>query len=272
MSKSVKKSDNNTFGKTPLQSWIGIVAPFSAQEDQVKGMGWGWRYKVRIVGDHSDRDDIPDEELEYAYCLLPTTAGSGGGGKIRTVRITQGDMVYGVYGSSDSTGIRLILGVFPRTEAIQYGKFGKFDPMKGWYGNIKPSLITGENEVNSIDAPTPNTAPILNKKSLTDNKDYLQAIGISPYQPSSSQNLFPTPPRTPADQFWNGGSITRGQLNYIRQQGGSEEYTGWNAQAYGTIVDDPSPENIKWRHIRDAESQAILQGIITEDERTREYE
>ena len=121
-------------------------------------------------------------------------------------------------------------------------------------------------------APTPNTAPILNKKSLTDNKDYLQAIGISPYQPSSSQNLFPTPPRTPADQFWNGGSITRGQLNYIRQQGGSEEYTGWNAQAYGTIVDDPSPENIKWRHIRDAESQAILQGIITEDERTREYE
>ena len=63
-------------------------------------------------------------------------AGSGGGGRVRTVRIVQGDMVYGIYGSGNSSGIRLILGVFPRTAHITYGKFGKFDPIKGWYTKL----------------------------------------------------------------------------------------------------------------------------------------
>ena len=38
----------------------------------------GWRYKVRILGDNSNVDNVTDGELSYAFALLPTTAGSGG--------------------------------------------------------------------------------------------------------------------------------------------------------------------------------------------------
>ena len=83
--------------KIHLKSWTGKVVCFDSQKDQIDE-GWGWRYKVRIMGDNSDNDTVDDGELSYAICLLPTTAGSGGAYKLRSVRISQGDMVYGVYG------------------------------------------------------------------------------------------------------------------------------------------------------------------------------
>ena len=52
------------------------------------------------------------EKLDYAYCLLPTTAGSGGAYKLRSVRISQGDYVFGVKGGGGPT---IIIGVMPRT-------------------------------------------------------------------------------------------------------------------------------------------------------------
>ena len=266
MSNSVKKSDNNTFGKNPLQSWIGIVAPFKVQEEQAKGLGWGWRYKVRIMGDHSDTDDIPDEDLDYAYVLLPTTAGSGGGGRIRTVRIVQGDMVYGIYGSGNSSGIRLILGVFPRTASIEYGKFGKFDPIKGWYGNIKPSPLTGDNEINDLGIATPNSAPILNKSNISSSEEQMESMGILIGTDGPKSNVIKERPRVPADQPWNGGSITRAQLNYIRTNSGDPNYTGYYAGAFSGI---PTENEIRSRQIYDAETQAILQGLMEEIERTQ---
>ena len=107
----LNSSNKDQYGKNPLQSWVGKVVAYDSQKEQIEG-GWGWRYKVRILGDNSNNDQVDDEELSYAICLLPTTAGSGAAYKLRSVRISQGDMVYGVYGGD---GPRIILGVFPRT-------------------------------------------------------------------------------------------------------------------------------------------------------------
>ena len=212
-------ADAGSFGKSPLQSWIGKVVPFAAQSQQAKTGGWGWRYKVRIMGDHSDNDNIPDEELDYAYVLLPTTAGSGGGGRIRTPRIAQGDVVYGVYGSGDSTGIRLIIGVFPRTESIVYGKVvGKFAPQSGFgFGDIKPSPITGENEVNQANASTPNNVPTTNNSNRVSSAPRLGEMGISSTQTDGPKaNAFIPPPKTSATQEWVPGTpITSQQLDYM---------------------------------------------------------
>ena len=59
-------------------------------------------------------DSIKDEQLSYAYCILPTTAGSGGAFKLRSVRISQGDTVFGVRGGGKNAP-HFIIGVFPRT-------------------------------------------------------------------------------------------------------------------------------------------------------------
>ena len=266
-------ADSGSFGKTPLQSWIGKIVPFKNQVQQVKTGGWGWRYKVRIMGDHSNNDNIPDKDLDYAYVLLPTTAGSGGGGRIRTPRLVQGDMVYGVYGGGDSTGIRLILGVFPRTDTITYKSGGgKFNPIQGWFGNLKPSPITEQNEVNQANISTPNNKPTVNYSNRELSAGQLAAIGISPLQMNGpAANVYTPPPRTRADKPWNGGNITSAQLNYIRDMGGSPDYTGWKSEASGTIVEELSEENIRWRHVHDAESQAIKQRLIIEEERTKGY-
>ena len=71
-----KTNSKSIYGKTPLESWVGTVVAFSSQKDQIEG-GWGWRYKVRIMGDNTNTDQITDQQLSYAYVLLPTTAGSG---------------------------------------------------------------------------------------------------------------------------------------------------------------------------------------------------
>ena len=47
---------------------------YEHQEEQL-ATGNGWRYKVRIIGDHSDVDQVDDKDLSYADVLLSTDAG-----------------------------------------------------------------------------------------------------------------------------------------------------------------------------------------------------
>ena len=67
--------------RQPLIPWTGYIVPFDAQDEQVKGQGWGNRYKVRIVGDYSEKDTIEDREVRWCIALVNVTDGSGGGGE-----------------------------------------------------------------------------------------------------------------------------------------------------------------------------------------------
>ena len=139
-SKISKVNDRSLYGKTPLESWTGTVVSYDAQKDQLEG-GWGWRYKVRIMGENTQSDTITSENIDYAYCLLPTTAGSGGAYKLRSVRISQGDYVYGVKGGGGPT---MIIGVYPRTSKQVPGS-GNFENLSGFYGSLKNTgIISGE--------------------------------------------------------------------------------------------------------------------------------
>jgi len=136
----LNSSSQDQYGKKPLQSWVGKVVSYESQKDQIDG-GWGWRYKVRILGDNSNDQTTSDGELSYAMCLLPTTAGSGAAYKLRSVRVSQGDMVYGIYGSN---GPRMILGVFPRT-ALTKSTSGNFGTLSGFTDSLKDTgILSGE--------------------------------------------------------------------------------------------------------------------------------
>ena len=252
-------ADFGSFGKTPLQSWIGKIVPFKDQEQQVITGGVGWRYKVRIMGDHSDNDNIPDKELDYAFVLLPTTAGSGGGGRIRTPRIVQGDMVYGVYGGGDSTGIRLIIGVFPRTDTITYKSVaggGKFDPIPGWFGDLKASPITQQNQVNQANLVTPNDVQKINYSNRELSADRLAEMGIPVSQDGKgpAANAVTPPPKTPADKEWVPGTpITSQQLdNMIKNDSNLVQ------EAY----DQAEKQGIKSSAERDDDLEATRQWLV----------
>ena len=55
---------------------------------------WGYRYKVRIIGQHEqDEADVTAEELPWAQVMYPVTAGTGHGGSYQTPAIKQGSFV-----------------------------------------------------------------------------------------------------------------------------------------------------------------------------------
>ena len=220
-------SNKDQYGKFPLQSWVGKVVSYDAQKEQIE-QGWGWRYKVRILGDNSNNDNVEDGELSYALCLLPTTAGSGAAYKLRSVRISQGDMVYGVYGSD---GPRIIIGVFPRTrESFVRQGIGKFNTLSGFYGALtNTGILSGEfNE--QLGPTTPNTSPInINKSNRTEADPLPENFGLAT-------------PKTAEDKPWDGtgNPIAINQIKYIIRNGDTDDKI-------------------------DAVNQGVTQGLIDED-------
>ena len=127
-------------------TWIGKVVSFDSQADQVTGLGWGWRYKVRIMGDYSEQDGIEDRDVVYAMVMLPVTAGSGAREMMQTPRISQGDTVIGRFLAEDNQA-PIIDGVIARTKGDKLGE-GKFDQKKGFTKGSTEGLLGGQESVS----------------------------------------------------------------------------------------------------------------------------
>jgi len=186
----IKASSQDQYGKKPLESWTGKVVGFDSQKDQIEN-GWGWRYKVRIMGDNSDVDNVTDDQLSYAYSLLPTTAGSGGAYKLRSVRISQGDTVFGFRGGGGPT---MIIGVLPRTRSTILSD-APFGTLSGFYGDLEDNgIISGEfNE--QVGPATPGGVPLINKSNRENPKDKVSEIG---YDPNDAEIITDTQEKTNA--------------------------------------------------------------------------
>ena len=156
-----RPNKDTKLGESNVKFFIGKIVGYDKQEEQIE-KGSGWYYKVRILGDHGIKDEIPDEQLDYVQSLLPTTAGSGAAYKMRSVRISQGDMVYGVHGGD---GPRMILGVFPRTRQSTASS-GIFGTLSGFTGSLKNTGIL-DGEFNEQIGPTTHGASGLSPKEWT---------------------------------------------------------------------------------------------------------
>ena len=248
-----KPNSNSQYGKTPLESWVGTVVSYDSQKEQIEG-GWGWRYKVRIMGDNTNTDQITDQQLSYAYVLLPTTAGSGGAFKMRSVRISQGDFVYGVRGGGAGAPT-MILGVFPRTSTQSSGS-GNFANTSGFTGGLKKTK-TLSGEFNEQKGPaTPNVTPLDPKEQNLSNRpdlsENVETIGYDANDDAIIDNVEEklTPPTTNPSTPWEvGDPITKAQLEYI----------------LNGVTNPPDPYyNYTDTQIVAAISQAIDQNLISE--------
>ena len=186
----IKASVQDQYGKKPLENWFGKVVGFDSQKEQIEN-GWGWRYKVRIMGDNSDVDNVADDQLSYAYSSLPTTAGSGGAYKLRSVRISQGDTVFGFRGGGGPT---MIIGVLPRTRSTTLSD-APFGTKSGFYGDLEDNgIISGEfNE--QVGPATPGGVPLINKSNRNNPKEKVSEIG---YDPNDAEIITDTQEKTNA--------------------------------------------------------------------------
>lgn len=179
--------------------WMGTIVSFDDQKEQVFGLGWGWRYKIRKIGQDSNDDQIPDANLTYALCLLGPSDGTGGGGRSRSVRYSQGDIVVGFQFQNTP----IIFGALGRTSAIKYGQSGKFAPKSGFTQTIQPGLTERQEFTGSGGGPpTPQLRPQNKKENQQREKpsDALRKIGIDPNGENKLSSLL-TPP-TPLKNKW----------------------------------------------------------------------
>ena len=73
---------------------------------------WGYRYKVRIIGQHEQEEsDVTAEQLPWAQVMYPVTAGSGHGGSFMTPAIKQGSFVFGFFLDGKDQQAPIIMGV-----------------------------------------------------------------------------------------------------------------------------------------------------------------
>ena len=130
---------SNFIGRDGFRWWIGQIPQTASAPEQANGEGWGFRYKVRILGYHPDNySELSDEDLPWAGVMMPTTAGSGGGGFSQSARINQGDIVVGFFLDGDDAQIPVIMGAFGKTQFTpSLEPSDPFVPFTGYTTNIK---------------------------------------------------------------------------------------------------------------------------------------
>ena len=151
---------SNFIGRDGFRWWIGQIPPLSTMGKQTTGNGWGNRYKVRIMGYHpANTTELKDEDLPWAICLLPTTSGTGGAELTTSIKLTQGDTVFGFFLDGDDAQIPVIMGCLGHTKYKVSGEPGPFKPFTGYSDYIKNNgarIVPNEtNEKTSTSAKSP---------------------------------------------------------------------------------------------------------------------
>jgi hypothetical protein len=174
----------NFLGRDGFRWWIGQIPPESAHGGQINGAGWGNRFKVRIMGYHPyNIVELPDKDLPWAQCLLPTTSGTGAGNNATSIKISPGDVVFGFFLDTDNAQTPVIMGCFGRTsQVLTSDSPGPFQPFTGYTGKVKKPNGTlkpdQSNEQNAESQKSPrHVSPEQAKKISDDEISYFSAIG-----------------------------------------------------------------------------------------------
>ena len=115
---------NHFVGRDGFVWWIGQIADENTWKSNIPGfpaptnesteeevIGFGERYKVRIMGYHTAApSELTDEELPWATVMYPVTAGNGGRASSQNANLTQGCFVFGFFLDGDNAQQPVIMG------------------------------------------------------------------------------------------------------------------------------------------------------------------
>ena len=143
--------------------WIGklVSTKNGSQRTLMGGGSWGYRYRVRMLADYSNKDTVEDNDVFVAQSLLPLTAGTGAAERSESINLSQGDMVLGIFLGPDRTA-PFILHAFTRgTEVENDGS--KFGIESGFTEKVKPGLLEGQESSQTASAAYPELKQNSNK-------------------------------------------------------------------------------------------------------------
>ena len=121
--------------------WIGQIADDSVWRENIiaaphasekENIGWGRRYKVRILGLHDQGEEvIPSKDLPWANVMMPVTSGGSLNNSGQTPALRQGNMVFGFFMDGTAMTVPVIMGVL------------------GNNAQNEPALTVGDNRVTN---------------------------------------------------------------------------------------------------------------------------
>ncbi len=120
---------NSGFTGSSFLWWIGQIADESVWRDNLmpskfadpkEGVpGWGYRYKVRIIGHHSeDESAVESDQLPWAQVMYPVWGG-GQGSHFMTPGLRQGCFVFGFFIDGPDQQVPVIMGVLGNNAKTQ---------------------------------------------------------------------------------------------------------------------------------------------------------
>lgn len=119
-------------------SWKGNTPGTKFKNPVTDIPGFGFRYRVRIFGrDTSNKNDLPDNQLEMASVLYPVTGGSGHAGSFQTPNLRKGALVIGYYADGTDGREPVILGTYGNNDQIKLSQtipLTGFTPYSGYIG------------------------------------------------------------------------------------------------------------------------------------------
>ena len=182
-----------SFFNSKLEPWIGKVVSQKAQKAQLNGMGWGHRFKVRIMGTYSENENVEDKDCHTAMVMLGVTDGSGAANRMKSVKITQNDIVFGFFLSPDQN-FPVITGIMGRTPAKK-DCGGKFGVGSGLTENLKAGGTGTGNEINQQNNKDTqglgNDGSTGTGKGKEVNNAKLEAAGLDPKNQELNANIDP---------------------------------------------------------------------------------
>jgi hypothetical protein len=187
--------------------WIGQIADDSVWRENIicaphasdaENVGWGRRYKVRILGLHDQGEEvIPSKDLPWANVMMPVTSGGSLSNSGQTPALRQGNMVFGFFMDGTAMTVPVIMGVLGNNAqnepALTVGDNRVTNKQPGSLavsgyadGQVSKDASTGEKPTppdGDIKSEHPNSSPAAQQvpKNVKLNK-----FGLRPDQPLSS--------------------------------------------------------------------------------------
>ena len=187
--------------------WIGQIADDSVWRENIiaaphasaaENVGWGRRYKVRILGLHDQGEEvIPSKDLPWANVMMPVTSGGSLSNSGQTPALRQGNMVFGFFMDGTAMTVPVIMGVLGNNAqnepALTVGDNRVTNKQPGSLavsgyadGQVPKDASTGEKPTppdGDIKSEHPNSSPA--SQQVPANVK-LNKFGLRPDQPLSS--------------------------------------------------------------------------------------
>ena len=143
--------------------WIGklVSTKNGSQRTLMGGGSWGYRYRVRMLADYSNKDTVEDNDVFVAQALIPLTAGTGAAERSESINLSQGDMVLGIFLGPDRTAPFIIHAFTRGTDVEDDGS--KFGIESGFTEKVKPGLLEGQESSQTASASYPELKQNANK-------------------------------------------------------------------------------------------------------------